>query len=94
MAVVLTLVQIKQIIINLHERNNTKNTNKTIPAGIVVETILAYKNNAHTFNITMQSLLYSYMFRRNSAIFSEYIEIEPHFITLRFGTGTRCGAGG
>jgi hypothetical protein len=93
-AVVLTVAQIKQIRINLHERKKKKNTNETIPAGKVVAKIFTYKTNVRISNITMESLLYSYKFRRNSAIFSECIEFEPHFITLSFGTGTRCGAGG
>ena len=44
MAVVLTLVQTKQIIINIHKRNNTKNTVPTIQNTVNTSN---YQNN-HT----------------------------------------------
>jgi methyl coenzyme M reductase subunit D len=45
-AVVLTLVQKKQIRINIHKRNNTKNTVQTVQN--IVNTILPKHSHIHT----------------------------------------------
>ena len=61
-AVVLTLVQTKQIRINIHQRNNTKNTvqiiQNTVNTSIrITLTPTRYKTHTHTHTHTLQKNL-------------------------------------
>ena len=54
MAVVLTLAQTKQIRINIHKRNNTKNTVQTIQNTVNTSTRIT-KTPTHTHTYTLQN---------------------------------------
>jgi len=57
-AVVLTLVQTKQIRINIHKRNNTKNTVQTIQNTVqtIQNTVQTIQNTVQTIQNTVQTI--------------------------------------